>query len=115
MTKTPFLWLVLIVGAPAFALDDEAWIERHMQGVRIIEAPAPLVQRVAPTVLAVPLNDLGKHIGQEVSFVLDTGRERRGTIRAVSASTVTIVTRLHGGRAELDVPRASIKSASKRP
>jgi hypothetical protein len=114
MQRLSLAILGLCATFPASALDDEAWIERHMQGVRIVEAPAPIVQRSAPKDLPVALSDLSKHIGQEVTFVLDTGRERRGTIRSVDANNVTIVTKLHGGRAELEVPRASIKSASRR-
>ena len=114
MHRLLFAVFSLSAALPALALDDEAWIERHMQGVRIVEAPAPIVQRVAPKTVAIALSDLGKHIGEDVTFLLDTGRERRGTIKSVDAQNVTIVTKLHGGRAELEVPRASINSASRR-
>jgi hypothetical protein len=110
------LWLAMVAVTPvgAQSTDDEAWIERHMAGIRIVEAPEPIVQRKPVVETKIALGDLSKHIGDDVIFVLDTGRERRGTIQTVTASSITILTKLHGGQATLEVPRASIRSAIKR-
>lgn len=85
--------------------DDEAWIVRYMGS-----ASAPGVARTGARAQALEFSQLAGHVGQRARFVLDGGRERRGTIEAVRGGQVQVRAQFGGGFFLYSLARGEIRS-----